>query len=85
MELTPGSWAGSGEDLIRHNSSEFKISPPGARLFPELDFLNVSWRRKKGVNLSLPLFFSMPIKCGIFEHRKTGVVGDLVTSQKLKF
>ena len=42
----------------------------------ELEFLNVSWGRKTGVDLSLPLFFSMPIKCGIFEHTKTGVVGD---------
>ena len=51
----------------------------------ELEFLNVSWGRKTGVDLSLPLFFSMYIKCGIFEQTKTGVVGYLVTSQKLKF
>ena len=43
---------------------------------PELEFLNDSWGRKTGVDLSLPLFFSMPIKCGIFEHTKMGVIGD---------
>ena len=42
----------------------------------ELEFLNDSWGRKTGVDLSLPLFFSMPIKCGIFEHTKMGVIGD---------
>ena len=34
--------------------------------------LNVSWGRKTGVDLSLPPFFSMYIKCGIFEHTKKG-------------
>ena len=38
----------------------------------ELGFLNVSWGRKSGVDLSLPPFFSMNIKFGIFEHTKKG-------------
>ena len=57
----------------------------GGRREMGTEFLNVSWGRKTGVDLSLPLFFSMYIKCGIFEQTKTGVVGYLVTSQKLKF
>ena len=38
----------------------------------EPEFLNISWGRKTGVDLSLPPFFSMYIKCHIFEHTKKG-------------
>ena len=40
---------------------------------------------KNGVRLeTIPPYFSMCIKCGIFEHTKKGVVGDLVMSQSAK-
>ena len=42
----------------------------------ELEFLNVSWGRKSGVDLSLPPFFSMYIKVAFLNIQKRGEVGD---------
>ena len=51
MELTPGSWAGSGEDLIRHNSSEFKNLASGRSFVPGVGFFERFMEEKKGGKL----------------------------------
>ena len=58
MELTPprpGSWAGSGEDLIRLNSSEFKNST-SAKHFMEIQLIHCIIK-KRNIQIS-PLIFN---------------------------